>query len=129
MNRLLTEGRYFPARLLKKANELAIRRNYNRSIYFHKYMKEVHKTLKDIMGDEAPSRRKDVNIPIAFAIEHHHKGGKECERHVRCMLLGGILVDCDIDIWNSLPRADVSTDDKVTVTQRQMSIAELVGMS
>ena len=41
---------------------------------------------------------------------HQHKGGEECEPHMRISIflpdLGAAIIDCDLDIWRSLESID-----------------------
>lgn len=85
--------RYFTKALLLKANQIAIKRKYNRAAFEH-----VLKALP-----------KDKLYPITFNMFHHHKGGRPTETHMRVVVAineqgNCVSIDCDLNLYNRLPR-------------------------
>ena len=82
---------------LVEANKWAIKVGYNRAL-------EVAPLNKFLKGYD-----EDVRFPILMSILHEHKGGQQCEPHMRCEVVLGptgpkVLIDLDMDLFTRLER-------------------------
>ena len=93
---------------LKALNKISIKKGYNKNIYFHKFFKDLKKNmLKDTskFGFWNGENTKVFLQPLMF---HKHKGGVECETHMRCSILtpffGMLLLDIPVDDYDATRR-------------------------
>jgi hypothetical protein len=87
--------RYFTKKHLIKANNIAIKRGYNRYL---------SKDFLDGLPDE-------FKYPLSFHFTHEHKAGKPCERHIRTGFVYDAdgnkgVIDCDWNLFYSLPTVE-----------------------
>lgn len=83
--------RYFTRNLLIEASRLGLEWDYNRQI------------------SEQIAEVPDLNYPVTFFMDHHHRHGQPCEPHIRCLISlypftdGDVICDVPTDFFNSLP--------------------------
>ncbi len=59
---------------------------------------------------EAISEVPDLNYPVTFSMDHHHRHGQRCEPHIRCQISlspfanKDVLCDVPTDFFEKLPR-------------------------
>ena len=78
---------YFTKENLIEANNIAIKRGYNRSL------------TRDITS------LNDVLYPVVFSMLHEHAAGVKVDPHMRCVIqLGGftVTIDCDLTLFKNL---------------------------
>lgn len=93
----------FTKKTILEANDLAIKRNYNRQL------------------DPAFVRnlRDDVVFPAFFVMPHEHANGVKVEMHYRCWVSFDAegttgFIDCDSRIFESLPEIEVPAKKDVS---------------
>lgn len=84
--------RYFTKANLIKANQIAIKRNYNRAV-------------TEGFLENLPSHNL---YPIVTSLVHSHKGGRPTEPHMRVVVVVNemgerVVIDCDWSLFNRLP--------------------------
>lgn len=92
----------FTKKQLEKANNLAVKRNYNRSVE-----KEFLNKLDD-----------DALYPVTMSFVHEHAGGDRVNAHMRCWV-GAIIgkqiekffIDVDMKLYDSLEIVAVPLQD------------------
>ena len=83
---------YFTKALLAEANEIAIRRGYNRACD-PGFIKLLPETL---------------TMPIVSSMTHQHRHGEPCPPHKRVLFMfhpdcPSGAIDCDMDLYKCLP--------------------------
>ncbi len=97
--------RYFTKKLLAKANAVAVKRGYNRALR-DEFISKLPDTLK---------------FPVIHYSEHGHKGGMECESHVRVLVAVGnrekdiIFLDCDWGLFYALPVVELEVSQIASI--------------
>lgn len=85
---------FFTQEQLRKANTLARRRGYNRSL-----------------SDEQIKTLTDSFYPVVFSMPHEHAAGVKVKPHMRCLIYLGkdfAYIDCDAEIFNQLGTKDLN---------------------
>jgi hypothetical protein len=96
---------YFTKNLLTKANAVAVKRGYNRALR-DEFISKLPDTLK---------------FPVIHYSEHGHKGGMQCESHVRVSVAVGdrekdiIFLDCDWSLFYALPVVKLEVSQVATI--------------
>jgi hypothetical protein len=88
MSKFFTQGQ------LRKANEIAIDRGYNRQL------------------SEAAFSVGHGEYPVILAVLHEHAAGRPVAPHVRCIIkVAGLTaaIDCDMDLFESLSESEEAT--------------------
>ena len=93
--------------LLLKAAKLARERNYNQQVTDE----FIDKTIPEADPDQ------DFNYPIMATLPHEYALGEPVDPYIRCKILGpwgdeaepvvSILLDVDMDLFNSLPNTSI----------------------
>jgi hypothetical protein len=94
---------YFTKKLLTKANSVAVKRGYNRALR-DEFISKLPDTLK---------------FPVIYYSEHGHKGGMQCESHVRVLIAVSdekmVTLDCDWSLLYSLPVVKLEVSQVATI--------------
>jgi len=89
-------------------NKFAEKNGYNRQVDLGKLKKELKKAIESMGYDDFES----IFFVASAILLHQHKGGEECEPHMRISIflpeVGSAIIDCDLDLWRSLETIDQS---------------------
>tara|TARA_R100000995_G_scaffold20361_2_gene8449 strand:- start:2357 stop:2758 length:402 start_codon:yes stop_codon:yes gene_type:complete len=98
---------------IEMANLLAKKRDYNRQLDT-----EAIKTLvEDMIAKSGYKVQLDtMRFPATALMVHSHKNGEECMPHMRISINMGearVMLDCDMDLWESFTKFDLEDIENV----------------
>ena len=87
-------------------NKFAEKNGYNRQVDIDKLKVDLKNAIESMGYEDFES----IVFVASALLLHQHKGGEECEPHMRISIflpdLGAAIIDCDLDIWRSLESID-----------------------
>jgi len=87
-------------------NKFAEKNGYNRQVDIDRLKVDLKKAIESMGYEDFES----IVFVASALLLHQHKGGEECEPHMRISIflpdLGAAIIDCDLDIWRSLESID-----------------------
>jgi hypothetical protein len=100
----------FDKKSLKLANNIAIKRGYNRAI----------------VEEHINSQPEDAHWAVMFWMPHEHAAGRQVDTHIRCMLRQlfienspTLFVDTDASLFEMLPEIEVGIEKGNKTSQQK----------
>ena len=104
--KILKNVREISLKELKALNKKSIRKGYNRNIYFQRFFKDLKKNMLKDTSKFGYWNGENTKVFLDPLLKHSHKGGEECETHMRCNILtpffGMLFLDVPLDDFEEL---------------------------
>ena len=99
-------------RQLKEINKQSIECGYNRNIEFSKFTKSLREGMQNAPKKGGSWSGMKTKVVVQPLMHHSHKGGQECEVHMRCFVdtpvTPAFIIDIPMNVFNLLMSLEVT---------------------